>query len=189
VSDTAGSSDNLRYSSALLTGSSTFSTPLRISERAPAYSPSRGYIPTAVEFYDANNDVGALWAGFEGTNRRLYWDRLRATAVGVNEPATVIPASFELSQNFPNPFNPTTTIRFSIPEQSAVVMTIYDMLGQEVATLAEGVHNAGRYSVEWDGRNGSGSAIASGMYFCKITATPIEGGATIAKTRRMLLLK
>jgi hypothetical protein len=86
--------------------------------------------------------------------------------------------SYKLEQNYPNPFNPTTTIKFDIAEQSDVSLKIYDILGEEVATLKNEILTSGRYTVEWDA-----SKYASGVYFYKIKA----GNFTEAK--KMLLLK
>jgi len=81
-----------------------------------------------------------------------------------------IPTEFALSQNFPNPFNPTTNIRYSIPESSVVTLTIYNMLGQQVRTLVNSQQDAGYYTVTWDGSNEFGSKVASGIYIYRISA-------------------
>jgi hypothetical protein len=70
-----------------------------------------------------------------------------------------------LEQNYPNPFNPTTTIRFTIVDRQLTIVKVYDILGQEVATLADEVKQPGTHAVRFDG-----SHLASGMYFCRMTA-------------------
>ncbi|MFI5253717.1 MAG: T9SS type A sorting domain-containing protein [Bacteroidota bacterium] len=97
---------------------------------------------------------------------------------GVSEYGKGIPVMYELYQNYPNPFNPTTVINYAIPEQSFVRLTIYNVLGQEVATLVNGVQYAGNKSVEFDA-----SKIPSGMYFYKVTA------GKFSDTKKMILLK
>ncbi len=77
-----------------------------------------------------------------------------------------IPATYELSQNFPNPFNPATTIRYGLPREERVTLKIYNLLGEEVVTLVDGeLQNAGYHAAIWDGRNRAGQIVASGLYF------------------------
>jgi hypothetical protein len=88
------------------------------------------------------------------------------------------PAGFALAANYPNPFNPSTEIAFVLPEAAAVRLVVYDMLGREVALLAEGPLSAGRHTVRFEASN-----LPSGTYLYRI-----EAGA-FAQTRRMVLLK
>ena len=86
------------------------------------------------------------------------------TAVGpVQRPTT--PVDFRLSQNFPNPFNPTTKIAITLPEESAVKLTIYNLLGQEVTRLMDERRPAGGFEVEWNSSSASGLQTGSGVYF------------------------
>ncbi|MFQ5640776.1 MAG: FG-GAP-like repeat-containing protein [bacterium] len=80
-----------------------------------------------------------------------------------------IPSTFELSQNFPNPFNPTTTIRYGLPAPGRVTLKIYNVLGEEVLTLVDDVpRQAGYHAAVWDGRNEKGQRVASGLYFYQL---------------------
>ena len=81
-----------------------------------------------------------------------------------------IPGVFALHQNYPNPFNPVTTIRYDVPEQSHVTMDIYNLLGQRVATLVNGIQEPGYHAIMWNGTNMHGAAMSSGMYFYHIQA-------------------
>jgi hypothetical protein len=81
-----------------------------------------------------------------------------------------IPDVFALHQNYPNPFNPVTTIRYDVPEQAHVMMEIYNLLGQKVAVVVNGVHEPGFHAVRWNGTNIYGNALSSGMYFYHIQA-------------------
>ncbi len=94
-----------------------------------------------------------------------------------------IPAEFVLAQNYPNPFNPTTHIQFSIPEQSDVVLTVYDIAGREVTQLVNEVLSAGTYTAEWNGRNYNGQLVSSGVYLYRIQA------GSFIKTKRMVFVK
>ena len=95
----------------------------------------------------------------------------------------VIPQKFTLEQNYSNPFNPATTIRFALPEASFVILRIYNMLGQEVKTLVNGEKNAGTYNVQWRGDNNFGRKVSSGTYIYRVIA-----GQNIF-TKKMILLK
>lgn len=94
-----------------------------------------------------------------------------------------MPEEFDISQNYPNPFNLTTNISFYLPNQSQVDLTIYNLLGEKVKTLANGVFEPGSHSVSWDGKNESGSVVASGIYFYRLNT-----GENVI-TKRMTLLK
>jgi len=103
---------------------------------------------------------------------------------GVNKNLSEIPVSYSLSQNFPNPFNPSTTFKFDVPELSNVKLTIYDVTGKEVITILNQEMQPGSYDSKWDASN-----FASGIYFYRINAgSPREAGSFI-ETKRMLLVK
>ncbi len=104
-------------------------------------------------------------------------------ATSVDDPDPTLPYSFALAQNYPNPFNPTTRIDFSLDRGAEVRLTIFNLLGQEVRVLVDGHRTAGRHSVAWDGRNGSGRQVATGIYLYRL-----EAGDRRA-SRKMLLLK
>ncbi|HEX2786796.1 MAG TPA: choice-of-anchor J domain-containing protein [Ignavibacteria bacterium] len=92
--------------------------------------------------------------------------------------STSLPETYELAQNFPNPFNPGTEITFSLPEASNVSLKVYDVTGKEVSVLANGFHQRGRYHVTFNGNN-----FASGIYFYKLV-TP-----KFTHTKKMVLKK
>lgn len=94
-----------------------------------------------------------------------------------------LPAAFALDQNFPNPFNPGTTIRFAVPVRTNVKLSVYNILGQRVATLVNEAKNEGFHSVYWSGKSDGGFSVASGLYFYHITT------GTYTATRKMLLIK
>jgi hypothetical protein len=89
-----------------------------------------------------------------------------------------VPEEFSLSQNYPNPFNPATTITYGLPRTLQVRLTVYDILGREVATLVNEKKAAGVYQVRFDGRS-----LASGVYFYRLDA----GGFVASK--KLLLMK
>ena len=94
------------------------------------------------------------------------------------------PTAFSLADNFPNPFNPATTIQYALPQAADVELTVYNVLGQPVRTLVAEHQSAGRYAVEWDATNDSGHSLSSGMYFYRLQA-----GEEFREVKKMLLLK
>jgi hypothetical protein len=94
------------------------------------------------------------------------------------ETESVLPKKFALYQNFPNPFNPTTTISFDVPKQATVKITIFDVMGREVTRLVDNDYSAGSYSVNWNA-----SPYASGLYYYRI-----EAGDFVA-VRKLVLMK
>ena len=88
------------------------------------------------------------------------------------------PSTYHLFQNFPNPFNPTTTIKYSISERSFVIVKVYDILGNEIATLVKEEQIAGNYQIKFDAAN-----LTTGIYFCRLYIN------SNAKTMKMVLLK
>jgi hypothetical protein len=100
-----------------------------------------------------------------------------------------VPESYGLDQNYPNPFNPSTKISYLLPVASNVTLKIYNLLGQEVATLVQGVIAPGKYQIVWNGTDNAGKALASGMYFYRLDASAQDGGQSFTSIRKMLLLK
>jgi len=124
--------------------------------------------------------VNTQW-GSINPNFYSAWDyNLRApkTPTGVYSPLSGLPLTYDLYQNYPNPFNPTTTIVYDLPTESVVGLKVYNLLGQVVATLADGKQNAGRHTVTFDA-----SRFTSGVYFYQITA------GNFVSVKKMVLVK
>ena len=94
------------------------------------------------------------------------------------------PEAFALANNYPNPFNPATTIKYALPQAADVELTVYNVVGQVVRTLVAEHQSAGRYVVEWDATNDNGHSLSSGMYFYRLQA-----GGEFHEVKKMLLLK
>ncbi|RMD65646.1 T9SS C-terminal target domain-containing protein [Candidatus Parcubacteria bacterium] len=154
--------------------------------------------PAALDFHlDANSpavDAGLTLAmvteDFDGTPRPqgaaydigAFEFTLGPTSVEDGEVSA--PRSFELLQNYPNPFNPSTQITFVVPQEGRVKLTIYNVLGQQIRTLFDqNVSVPGVQRVVWDGRDGSGQVVPSGLYFYRLESK------NTALSRRMILLK
>lgn len=104
--------------------------------------------------------------------------KIKYGTVGVNSISTEVPRVFSLSQNFPNPFNPTTNIQFGVPKNSLVTIKVYDLLGREVATLLNEQKQAGMYQVDFNA-----ASLSSGVYFYRMQA------GTFADIKRMVVIK
>ena len=120
--------------------------------------------------------------GRDNLNVRSFWSEIRkfktsGLYTGI-EKLNEIPIEYKLHNNFPNPFNPSTVVRFSLPVATQVSLKVYDVMGREVQTLVNERVQAGSYEVKFDGSN-----LNSGVYFYRIITDEFND------TRRMLLLK
>jgi hypothetical protein len=104
------------------------------------------------------------------------------TVMGVS-PNDVVPETFTLYPAYPNPFNPTTNIRYDLPENALVNITIYDMMGRIVSNLVSSQQTAGYKSTQWNATNNAGSPVSAGVYLYKIQAGEFR------QTKKMVLLK
>ncbi len=127
--------------------------------------------------------VWFVWADPRQYGLQVYGNNQVYLPTDVTDHPSSLPTLYSLGQNFPNPFNPTTEITFELPHRSRVTLTVYDLLGRQVRQLAGGMKEAGKYRVEWNGTNEQGQAVASGVYFYRLTT------AEFSQSRKMLLLK
>jgi hypothetical protein len=81
-----------------------------------------------------------------------------------------VPAKFDLRQNYPNPFNPVTQINYTVPNETRVLLTVYDLLGKKVRTLLDDIQLPGSHMVRWDGNDNAGLPVSSGLYFYEMRA-------------------
>ncbi len=128
---------------------------------------------------------GWLWIISNDPQRdtlRIYMTGVGEAVTGVKEELT-LPSVFAVHQNYPNPFNPVTTINYELPKSSEVKLVIYNLLGQEVRTLLQGMMKAGRHQVVWNGTNNSGTMVASGIYIYRFEA------GDYTRMMKMILLK
>ena len=121
-------------------------------------------------------------AGFEITS--VIVANVLGDAMGTDLTTTPLPDTFELSQNFPNPFNPSTEIQFTVGKDALVSLNIYDIQGRLVSSLIDNYfYSAGSYQMNWNGKNQYGTQVPSGMYLYKL-----ESSNQIV-TRKMVLMK
>ncbi len=106
-----------------------------------------------------------------------------ATDVENSNSDNVFPDKYSLSQNYPNPFNHSTVICYSLPKQSDVTISIFNLLGQNVKKIENKNQTAGQHEINWDGTGQSGRAVASGIYFYQIEAGDYN------ESKKMIMLK
>ena len=94
-----------------------------------------------------------------------------------------IPSVYSLSQNYPNPFNPITKMNYALPKRSRVIISVYNVLGQEVTTLFNKEQDYGYHTITWNGTDRIGKQVASGVYFARLTTK------NFSQTKKMLMLK
>ncbi len=125
----------------------------------------------------------------EGATKTLYagfWNRWAVWGVPVEweeDDFSRLPREFALRQNYPNPFNPTTVIEYALPKTSEVKIRIYNILGQKVRNLVDGLQEPGYKMIYWDGKDDGGNELSSGVYFYRIEA------GNFVKCRKMTVLK
>jgi len=142
--------------------------------------PDGSVLTTPMNFDGEDIDV---LSATDGMAKELLDEAYRQ--LGLEKSAT-LPKAFALSQNSPNPFNPSTTISYSIPEnvlEMAVKLSVYNIRGQLVRTLVDGSQGPGAYNVNWDGADNLGRKVSSGVYFYRLVA------GDFISTRKMVVLK
>ena len=158
-----------------VTGNATSDTEL-IASSEPLFATvlSEQTHKTLNSVFFIDNNTGWI-AGYDGTI-------LRTTNGGVtfieDEKNEEIPTDYNLTNNFPNPFNPSTKIKYSIPQSSQVIIKVFDILGNEIETLVSEQKNTGTYEITWHSEN-----LPSGVYFYRLKA------GNFVETKKMVLLK
>jgi hypothetical protein len=114
---------------------------------------------------------------------------LSAVITGTGGGSTEAPVEYTLRQNYPNPFNPSTAIRYSLAAPGLVKLRVYNLLGQEVATLVDGQMTVGEHTTVWNGRDAHGMSVASGIYFYRLEASAAAGGEKFSSMRKMVLVR
>jgi len=114
---------------------------------------------------------------------KLVAGDIEYVAIMTEEILNNIPSVYSLSQNYPNPFNPITKMNYALPKRSKVIISIYNVLGQEVLTLLNKEQDYGYHTVTWNGNDRIGKQVASGVYFARLTTK------SFSQTKKMLMLK
>ncbi len=132
--------------------------------------------------YDIEGTLGQVAPGPSGNSYDSldagFWYLQVYTTTGVKSPPGAVARTYELYQNFPNPFNPSTTINYQLPMSNHVTLKVFDILGREMAMLVNEKESAGNYSIKFDG-----SRLASGVYFYRL-----EAGSFVS-VKKLVILK
>lgn len=140
--------------------------------------PTFGYDPVNNgRAWDFNGSAWSQW------NETYFVRATIQTTTSIVEIENSVPKDFVLYPNYPNPFNPSTTIKFALPKEEYTEVTVYDIAGKEVAKLVQNNLNSGTYTVSWNGKNNSGLTVSSGIYLCTIIA------GKHSQTIKMLMMK
>lgn len=167
----------------------------RVELQDGSHSKVNGWDPAGPNYYVNSNNINLMWKwhGIGYLQGVLYYGFSHyklvprknddfGTIIGV-QPLGETPSTFWLKQNYPNPFNPSTKIVYNVPSTSELSIKVYNLLGQEVLTLVNGIQNQGRYEINFDGKN-----LASGMYVYVIEANTMNGDH-FRDVKKMILVK
>ncbi|MCC6398708.1 MAG: T9SS type A sorting domain-containing protein [Bacteroidetes bacterium] len=166
-----------------------YATPVMLMSRTEG---SRVYVDMAIMGSDVealNGEGEVLVLRFDGkstvvvTKADCRTSVNTAIATEIKDAPVAIPTSFGLSQNYPNPFNPSTVLEYQVPTPAQVEISVYNLLGEKVATLVNEVKEPGYHSITWNATGANGQTVATGIYFYRMHA------GDFVSTKRMLLVK
>ena len=150
----------------------------------PNFTPGTPIATVKGMTYTDANVTGPTWYIVQGVDKSGNKGELSSPMGTTNvEQVEGLPTTYALGQNYPNPFNPSTTINFSLPEAGTVVLQVYTISGELVASLAQGEYPAGNFRVTWTGTDKSGAQVASGMYLYRIQS------GSFTSVKKMIMLK
>jgi hypothetical protein len=127
--------------------------------------------------------LSTITTSIDAKKARVYSISDSAIILNIEPMEREIPYRYELSQSYPNPFNDECVIKFSVPIQIKVNITVYNILGQKVRLLSDAIWETGVHTIKWDGKSETGGVLSSGMYFYRMQA-----GDFVA-TRKVIIIK
>jgi hypothetical protein len=156
-------------------------TDMRVSDHAwkvKGESGAGNYMGDYIGITSGNNKVWPFWFDDKTGTMQAWTCAVSLDPVGIDPVNGNVPSAFELNQNFPNPFNPSTFISFSLAENSNVTLEVFDAAGRKTSTLLNEYKSAGNYRMQFNA-----SMLSSGIYFYKLTA------GSFVSTKKMILVK
>jgi len=137
-----------------------------------------------------NIAIGGTWGGQQGIDDSIFPVRMEVDYIRVYEASSELPSqarttpnTFNLHRNYPNPFNPITTLSYELPEQAHVTLTIYDLVGREITRLVNTTQGAGVKSIQWEATNNIGQTVSAGIYLYMLQV------GNLREFRKMVLVK
>ena len=157
------------------------------SDFSPELMDSYTYATDDTSFIDSDIEVGTTYyycisAIDSSGNESEYSTQVGNVYLSIDD-GLLIPTHFTLHSNHPNPFNPITTLRYDLPEDALVTLTVYNMLGRKITQLVNTTQEAGFKSVQWDATDNMGRSVSAGVYLYQIQA------GEFVQTKKMVLLK
>ena len=132
----------------------------------------------------AGDKIHVVWEGREpGVPDQIFYRRGLITTTSVSR-GSELPLFVHLFPAYPNPFNPTTVLKFDLPQSSTVSLVVYDILGRRIADLASGYYNPGQHSITWNATN-----QASGVYFARFSVMSAQGIIQYSRINKLVLIK
>jgi hypothetical protein len=152
-----------------------------------------GVVGSNSSSYRVSGSVGQTGASLlGGATYQIYsgfWNPWLISVVEAeDEGGWHLPVTYSLNQNSPNPFSSETTIQYGLPKQSHVMLEVFNLRGERVKLLTNGVREPGRHAARWDGTDAAGQDVGSGVYLCRIIARR-AGGRAFIQSREMLLAR
>ncbi len=168
-------------------GNATLNNPINIQGAAYPLAVSWEIVNLPADGRKLSIGTGTAGSGrlIDGTGSMTIRDAASGAGLTltISGDASTLPGTFALGRNYPNPFNPVTHVQVDIPVTSDVNVAVYDILGRLVSTLTSGVRAAGSLTLEWDGRDGNGMSVPTGMYVIRMKA------GEFAASQKVLLMK
>jgi hypothetical protein len=147
---------------------------------------SKSHFAHSFTMEDPNEFSAAIVYSVGNSEHDIFIDNvsLKEVVTGIFEENKKPPTQFKLNNNYPNPFNPTTTISYNIPELSQVTITVYNLLGEIVEELIDLPHKPGLHKIDFDSTN-----LSSGVYFYALKANSIRNSITYYNVKKMIVIK
>jgi hypothetical protein len=152
-----------------------------------------GVVGSTSSSYRVSATVGQVGVDLlAGATHRVYSGFWNPWLIGLveaeEEGGWHLPTTFSLNQNSPNPFSSETTVQYGLPKQSHVTLEVFNLRGERVRLLTNGVQEPGHHAVRWDGTDAAGQRVGSGVYLCRMIARS-AGGRAFMQSREMLLVR
>ncbi len=142
----------------------------------------------AIDVQESKGTQTNVWQDYQANTQHTNYYYYPGPSA-LSQKGNPLPKHFELAQNFPNPFNPTTEIHYALPKAGQVKIEIFNVLGQKVKTLVDGFKAAGKYKTFWNGTNQQGQILSNGIYIYRMQFKNSKAGTSFIAQRKMIFMK